>query len=62
MAVTHLAEVLRCFRVLHEVEQRALAKQLGVAPPVLCRFEKGEGMPNGSAVARIFIWLMTEEE
>lgn len=59
--MTHLAEALRCYSIINQLEQKALAEQLGMSASALSRFQKGETTPDGPTLARIFGWLMEEE-
>jgi len=54
-----LGEVIRKFRVMSELSQRDLAKQIGLNVSTLCRIENGEGM-DGKTLAKVLLWLMEE--
>ena len=53
---TPIRAMLRQHRALHGIEQDKLAKQIGVSPSTLCRFEKGKTMDEQSTL-RFINWL-----
>jgi len=54
--VTRLGLVLAAYQQKHDVENRAMAKQIGIGPSTLSRI-KGGTMPDARAMAKIFLWL-----
>lgn len=55
-----LAEVIRLWAKVNDVEYATLAQQWQASPSTVTRFLKGEQMPNGETTARIIAWLLSK--
>lgn len=55
-----LGAVLRCYRLLKELDLRTLGKEIGISAPTLMRIEKGRGCDDATLM-RILNWLIGKE-
>ena len=55
-----LATMLRKQRILMEKTTREMAAEMGLTLSTYSRIERGEDM-NGQALAKVLIWLLSEE-
>lgn len=56
---TLLAQTIKLWANVNEVEYAALAKQWGTSKTTVTRFLNNGRMPNGPTMARIIAWLLT---
>lgn len=51
-----IRKMIRQYRVMHDLEQKTLAREIGVSASSLCRFEGGKAMDEISTV-KLIAWL-----
>jgi predicted transcriptional regulator len=56
--MTNLGMALAAFQQKHDIENREMAKQIGIPPSTLSRI-KGGTMPDALGMAKIMLWLAT---
>jgi hypothetical protein len=54
--VTRLGEALSAYQQKHDIENRLMAKQIGISASTLSRI-KGGTMPDAHGFAKIVLWL-----
>lgn len=54
--MTNLALALAAYQQKHDIENREMAKQIGISPATLSRI-KGGTMPDAAGFAKIISWL-----
>jgi transcriptional regulator with XRE-family HTH domain len=59
--VTNLGRILRAYRLLGELEQRTLAKRIGISASTLCRLEMGH-QPDATIMLHVWTWMLTLSE
>lgn len=59
--MTKLAKALRMYLAAQDIEQQALAQELGVSEAMVSRFLAGQGRPEAITSAKIYLWLLQEE-
>lgn len=52
-----LGQVLRCYRLLRELDLRTLGKDIGVSAPTLMRIEAGRAC-DADTLLKILNWLL----
>ncbi|HZR35150.1 MAG TPA: helix-turn-helix transcriptional regulator [Nevskia sp.] len=58
--MTRLGKMIRMFRQVQDVEQKALAAQIGLTPAQLSRLENGRGELDGADLVKVMAWLVAE--
>lgn len=53
-----IRKMLRQYRALAEIDQKALAAEIGVSASSLCRFEAGKALDEAGTV-KLIAWLFT---
>lgn len=53
-----LGEVLRKWRAMADLDQRAAAAKMGISASTLCRIEKGDFVPETLTFMQIMNWLL----
>jgi predicted transcriptional regulator len=53
--------VIRKYRVTQEIDQKDLAKEIGIKPAVLSRMEGGNDVSQDTVI-KIINWLFTDQE
>ncbi|MBI4547551.1 MAG: helix-turn-helix transcriptional regulator [Ignavibacteriae bacterium] len=56
-APTTLGQRIKLYRRLHGLSQKRFAKELGIDPTTLARWEKGESKPSNKLKKRLFTFL-----
>jgi hypothetical protein len=56
-----LAQMVKLWCKVHDVEYRTLAREWGASNATVTRFLAGEQTPNGETVAKIIAWLFDEQ-
>jgi transcriptional regulator with XRE-family HTH domain len=56
-----LADLVHCWRLVHGITVREGARQIGLTPPTLHRFENGRDT-SGATLARVMQWALDKEE
>lgn len=59
--MTHLGLALAAYQQKHDVENRQMAKAIGIPASSLSRI-KGGTMPDALGMAKIMLWLASETE
>lgn len=59
--MTNLGFVLAAFQQKHDVENRRMAKEIGISASTLSRI-KGGTMPDAAGLAKIMLWMTAEGE
>ena len=57
--MTRLGLALEAYQQKHDVENRAMAKEIGIPASTLSRI-KGGTMPDALGMAKIVLWLATD--
>lgn len=52
-----LGSVLRCYRLLKELDLRTLAKEIGTSSATLCRIESGRAI-DAETLLKILNWML----
>jgi len=52
--------VIHKWRVASEIEQKTLAREIGISESTLCRIEKGKGC-DARALAAMISWLIRDK-
>ena len=55
---TRLGRMLRCYRQMHEVELRSVAKEIGISAATLMRLEHGYDC-DAATMLKVLNWAMT---
>jgi len=58
--MTNLGMALAAFQQKHDVENREMAKQIGIPASTLSRV-KGGTLPDALGMAKIMLWLATDK-
>lgn len=56
-----LGEILRKWRLMMEIEQKVVARDIGISESTLCRIEKGQGC-DANNLGKVLRWLLKDEE
>jgi hypothetical protein len=59
--MTRLGLVLTAYQQKHDVENRAMAKDIGISASTLSRI-KGGAMPDALGMVKIMLWLASSSE
>jgi len=59
--MTRLGLALSAYQQKHDVENRSMAKQIGISASTLSRI-KGGTMPDAIGLAKIVLWFAQSEE
>ena len=51
--------VLHKYRIVSEIDQKVMAKEIGISASTLSRLERGEQNCDAHALAAILRWLLT---
>jgi len=54
-----IGEALKAYRFKREVDQRALAKEIGISASTLCRMESGTNACDAKAFVKLLAWLFS---
>ncbi len=57
--VLPVCAMLKQYRLLNDIEQKALAAEIGISASSLCRFEKGKSL-DGQGTLQLVAWLFRE--
>lgn len=58
--MTHVGRMLKTYRFTQNLEQQALADQIGITPAQLSRLENGRGSPDAEQVLSIAAWMIED--
>jgi transcriptional regulator with XRE-family HTH domain len=56
-----LGEMLRLWRTVRNLDQRTVAKEIGISAATLCRAEQGKAF-DARSMARVIAWMIEPEE
>lgn len=56
-----IGEALKAYRFKREIDQKSLAKEIGIPASTLCRMENGTAACDAGAFVKVLVWLTTEE-
>jgi glycerate-2-kinase len=59
--MTRLGLALEAYQQKHDVENRAMAKEIGITASTLSRI-KGGTMPDALGMAKIVLWLASDNQ
>lgn len=54
-----IGEALKAYRFKRELDQKALAKEIGIPASTLCRMEKGTSACDARAFVKLMAWLLS---
>lgn len=57
--MTNLGHMITAFQQKHDVENREMARQIGIGPSTLSRIKQGL-MPDAEGLAKIILWMTKE--
>ena len=59
MGMTNLANMLTAYQQKHDVENREMARQIGIGASTLTRLKQGK-LPDADGLAKIILWMTKE--
>jgi transcriptional regulator with XRE-family HTH domain len=54
-----LGEMLRLWRTVRNLDQRTVAKEIGISAATLCRAEQGRSF-DAESMAKVIVWLIQD--
>jgi transcriptional regulator with XRE-family HTH domain len=56
-----LGEMLRLWRTVRNLDQRTVAKEIGISAATLCRAEQGRSF-DATSMAKVIAWLISDDK